>query len=70
MTDHMNPLWPPPAAAGGIRAEVVAARLNRLGFTRGSGRRYLCLTGKFNDFARAGSVATAEQITELLISAS
>jgi hypothetical protein len=45
----------------------LAARLKRLGFTRGSGRRYLCLTVKFNDFARAERVETAEQITERLI---
>jgi integrase/recombinase XerD len=45
----------------------LAARLNRLGFTKGSARRYLCLTGKFNDFARAERVETVEQITERLI---
>jgi len=36
----------------------LAARLNRLGFTKGSARRYLCRTGKFNDFARSDRVET------------
>ena len=45
----------------------LAARLNGLGFTRGSGQRYLWLTGKFNDFARATGINTSDQIDERLI---
>jgi site-specific recombinase XerD len=45
----------------------LAARLNRLGFTRGSGQRYLCLTGKLNDFAPAVRIETSDQIDERLI---
>ena len=45
----------------------LAAKLHRLGFTGGSGRRCLWLTGKFNKFAQAGGVETGEQITESLI---
>lgn len=50
-----------------LHIDGLAARLRRLGFTRGSGRRCLRLTGKFNQFAQTGGVETAEQITELLI---
>jgi len=45
----------------------LAAKLHRLGFTRGSGRRCLQLTGKFNQFAQVDGIQTAEQITELLV---
>jgi len=45
----------------------IAARLHRFGFKRRSGQRILCLTGKFNDFARAVHVETAEEIDESLI---
>lgn len=44
-----------------------AGRLYRLGFTRRSGQRILCLTGKFNDFARSIRIESAEQIDESLI---
>jgi len=47
--------------------EGLAAKLHRLGFTRGSGRRCLQLTAKFNQFAQAHGIQTAEQITELLV---
>ena len=45
----------------------LAGRLRRLGFTRSSGQRILCLVGRFNDFARAVHVETAAQINESLI---
>ena len=44
-----------------------AGRLHRLGFTRRSGQRILCLTGRFNDFARSVRVESVEQIDESLI---
>jgi len=54
----------------GLLAEHVnslAARLHRLGYARGSGQRILWLVGKFNDFARAIPIETAEQVDERLI---
>ena len=39
-----------------------AGRLHRLGFTQRSGQRILCLTGRFNDFARSVRVESAEQM--------
>lgn len=44
-----------------------AGRLYRLGFTQKSGQRILCLSGRFNDFARSVRVESAEQIDESLI---
>ncbi len=47
--------------------EALAEKLHRLGFKKGSGRRILNMTGKFNDFARSVGVENAESIDEGLI---
>ena len=44
-----------------------AGRLHRLGFTQRSGQRILCVTGRFNDFARTVRVGSSEEIDESLI---
>jgi len=47
--------------------DELAGRLQRHGFTHSSGQRILCLTGRFNDFARSIGVESVEQIDESLI---
>jgi hypothetical protein len=61
---HFQHLHPGPHSEhiGGL-----AARLYRLGLTRGSGQRILCPAGKLNDYARAVRAATNEQISKSVI---
>jgi integrase/recombinase XerD len=47
--------------------DLFAGRLYRLGFTQQSGHRILCLTGRFNDFARSACLKSAAEIDDSLI---